>query len=626
MKKTILISALAFAAAVFAGCSKENPNVSPVNESGDVAGSKVCAYIDKVKAHLDGVNMTWSQGDRMKVLGYDEWLTPSHGGHLYELDAECAGKSKGTFSLVEGQTPAQSENVKKFFGIVNGGSTAFSGGGSESAKNLYLKYSFPKNQNYVENGIEDNIMPLYAYGDALDNMQVYYCGSILSIQLYSKSTEDVYVSEIDVASPSVLAGDFYVNCYTTPTNPCKSPWSGNANKSIKLSVGGSGVLLSKDREHPTVFNLLVPGKQASLNMAVTIFTSEFGNMILSKSLDIVPGTIYRMAATEFDENISCDNVNLSLNGGAALCIDDVASIPAGTSTVKVTISDGKSLATSTILKLAALINSATEPGIITLDLSDVSFPADQFVDMKINWSRIAKLILPKSIRSFYGKCLKGVKDLVISEGITEIANSDLSGVTGTVSIPASVSSIDIGNNYTQSAYVVAEGNTAYQSVDGVLFNKRGETVNLVYYPGGNSATEYTIPSTVGGKSVTKVEYTAFQSCQNLETLTVPATITSMSQPFSSVNKLNKIILQGTETKLNSVTYNDSNLDSMFKIYNGTVICPTDSRQSYIDGTNGAGWKRLYELRNWTFDDGTSPMLTIANTIGLSEKDSGFDWE
>jgi hypothetical protein len=63
-------------------------------------------------------------------------------------------------------------------------------------------------------------------------------------------------------------------------------------------------------------------------------------------------------------------------------------------------------------------------------------------------------------------------------------------------------------------------NSAYSSVDGVLFNKTQTT--LLQYPGGIAAPSYTIPN-----SVTIIGDWSFANCQNLKSVTIPNSITSI---------------------------------------------------------------------------------------------------
>ena len=72
-----------------------------------------------------------------------------------------------------------------------------------------------------------------------------------------------------------------------------------------------------------------------------------------------------------------------------------------------------------------------------------------------------------------------------------------------------------------TAIHVAEGNTAYSSEDGVLFNK--DKTTLVCYPIGKTETTYTVPATV-----TTIETSAFMNCTALTQVTLPEGLTNIS--------------------------------------------------------------------------------------------------
>ena len=67
---------------------------------------------------------------------------------------------------------------------------------------------------------------------------------------------------------------------------------------------------------------------------------------------------------------------------------------------------------------------------------------------------------------------------------------------------------------------VAESNKNYSSKDGVLFNKSLSA--LIYYPKLKSGTEYTVPS-----GVSRIEESSFFAVPGLQTITIPASVTSI---------------------------------------------------------------------------------------------------
>ena len=130
------------------------------------------------------------------------------------------------------------------------------------------------------------------------------------------------------------------------------------------------------------------------------------------------------------------------------------------------------------------------------------------------------------------------------------AFSNCSSLTA-VTIPASVT--NIGSwvfNYCSAltAIHVAEGNTAYSSEDGVLFNK--DKTTLVCYPIGKTETTYTVPATV-----TTIETSAFMKCTALTQVTLPEGLTNISnRSFEGCTALAQINLPNSLTDMANRTF------------------------------------------------------------------------
>lgn len=92
-----------------------------------------------------------------------------------------------------------------------------------------------------------------------------------------------------------------------------------------------------------------------------------------------------------------------------------------------------------------------------------------------------------------------------------------------VSVPSSVTTIEYSAFENCSNLVdinVASGNSAYSSVDGVLFN--ADQTILHTYPAGKSNKSYNIPA-----SVTAIGDTAFFNCEKLASVTIPNSVKSI---------------------------------------------------------------------------------------------------
>jgi hypothetical protein len=105
--------------------------------------------------------------------------------------------------------------------------------------------------------------------------------------------------------------------------------------------------------------------------------------------------------------------------------------------------------------------------------------------------------------------------LVTSIGDSAFLGSDLTSA----SIPNSVAHIGISafaGCYNMTAIMVGESNSAFASVEGVLFNKNETT--LIQFPGGKVGS-YTIPH-----GVTTLEDRAFSDCYNLTSIEIPSSV------------------------------------------------------------------------------------------------------
>ena len=164
-----------------------------------------------------------------------------------------------------------------------------------------------------------------------------------------------------------------------------------------------------------------------------------------------------------------------------------------------------------------------------------------------------------------------------------------------ITIPDGVTSIGYGafdrcKKLTQIN--VDTANTAYSSVNGVLFNK--EKTKLIRYPEGKTDTAYAIPD-----SVTSIGSSAFYDCSSLTSITIPNGVTSIGYyAFSRCDSLTSITIPDSVTSigyrafygcssLTSITIPDSvtNIDS--RAFEGC----SSLKDVYYSGTQEQ-WKKI----------------------------------
>ena len=126
-------------------------------------------------------------------------------------------------------------------------------------------------------------------------------------------------------------------------------------------------------------------------------------------------------------------------------------------------------------------------------------------------------------------------------------------------------------------------------VNGVLFNK--ETGTLVTYPAGKTGTNYTLPFSIGGKTVTSIGIWAFERCASLTSVTIPDTVTSIAGgAFENCDNLTSITFLGNAPSIVVV-------DSFWGLegweFDNPFLGMSDEAKIYIQ-SNATGFGEIFE--------------------------------
>lgn len=143
--------------------------------------------------------------------------------------------------------------------------------------------------------------------------------------------------------------------------------------------------------------------------------------------------------------------------------------------------------------------------------------------------------------------------ITIPDSVTSIgtmAFEDCSSLTS-ITIPGSVTSIDDNAFYVcrkLNQINVDTANTAYSSVNGVLFNK--EKTKLIRYPIGKADTSYSIPD-----GVTSIGDYAFSWCSSLTSITIPDGVTIIDRnAFQYCRSLTSITIPDSVTYISAEAF------------------------------------------------------------------------
>ena len=155
----------------------------------------------------------------------------------------------------------------------------------------------------------------------------------------------------------------------------------------------------------------------------------------------------------------------------------------------------------------------------------------------------------------------GLTSVTIGGGVTSIGDSAFSGCTGltSITIPDSVTSIGYyafsGCSGLKSINV-SKNNSAYSSVDGILYDKNKTQIIHVPYAIQGAIT---IPN-----SVTSIGYEAFYGCTGLTSITIPDSVTSIgSWAFYDCRGLTSVTIPDSVTSIGKYAFQGCKLQDIY---------------------------------------------------------------
>ena len=292
--KKIISSALVCMTVCIAGCSKSDRDVVSEAVTTDTVSAEIIDI--ETKTSLDGVKMTWSDGDALCVT-----VDPSVSATPYDVPVHRFGISSG-----EGTAQASFRSDDALTGTNWSAVYPFELCSVRTGEK-YIYIDFPSEQEYVEDGIADGIVPLYATGTNPVNMKFAYGSGILKINLYDAvSAVPVKISRIEVTTDVPASGMMVV----TPGNS-RFPFAHNGKSTqTVITYNVPEIQLSNSSEVPTAFNICLAssgrvGMTAYSSLEIKVYASNGAVFSKTKTdFEVVGGKIYNFSPLQFDGTVS----------------------------------------------------------------------------------------------------------------------------------------------------------------------------------------------------------------------------------------------------------------------------------------------------------------------------------
>ncbi len=319
-----------------------------------------------------------------------------------------------------------------------------------------------------------------------------------------------------------------------------------------------------------------------------------------------------------DNGIIEANIPSSINGIPVTEISYDAFLKCSETLTSVTIPDGVTEIYSDTFKYCTSLTTVIIPDSVT------SIDSKAFYDCK----SLTSVIIPNSVTYIGSGAFEGctlMTNVTIGNGVTTIdwwAFEDCTSLTS-ITIPDSVTligldafsgctsltNVTIPDNVTSigggafsgctslTSINVSENNTAYSSINGVLYNK--DKTELVKIPEGKGIKEFNIPN-----SVTSIGQHAFDYCTLLTNVTIPDSVTSISvQAFYGCTSLTNVTIPDSVTSIdNSAFYGCTSLTSINVSENNTEYSSIDGVLYNKDKTKLIKMSEGSEIREFNIPD------------------------
>lgn len=615
MKTTKFLAVALVSAALMTGCAKGDEEIG-MPDNGKQIHTLEATTPDESRTTLDGVSVNWAEGDALGVVEYrdkdaTDWATWKP--VTYTLTSG-AGEKTAIFSADDG---IKTDKLLAVFPA------------SACRTYSYICYlRIPAKQTYVNDGIANDLLPMYAFSDDSKKLSFKYAAGVLRVPVYA-DVEGMKVTRVTVSAEAPIyegTSDMPKNgVYPIAGEVYFSPKSwGNfygmvhQSQGVAIAYEMNGTELSTDAANPTILNIVVcthVDSNTIKNLTFKFETVDGRSFFKAKSspLTVNTGTVVKFPALActFKE---VEDVLVTIDGAEAQPWSEYLKNPTvATASIKVATRNDAFVTDGQLSLLKEQISKSEAP--IVLDMQEATYESSVFPDTFKYVTKLAEIYLPKNTTEIATRAFIGCSHLTdphLREGLLRIRQEAFDNTPiNPLYIPASVIRIDYfilrgtGSDFAgNKAYDVDVDNQNYKSVDGVLYSKDGKT--LVEYPENNGYVEFRILDGVE----TLAQYSIMES-KSLKTIIMPASLkvikASVFQACDYLEIINCKALTGEIPTLGTLTYAAAGSDLAKRMYPG---CKTENKKVvYVPEGRAdefkAAWSELVTA-GWTFSDDGIP--------------------
>lgn len=606
-------------------CTKEN--VAEPDKEQTQENSELTATIEDVttKTHLDGVHVTWKEGDqiaiqRTSVHEYNSTTLPGQkdkyvttfGVYNYDYTNTVENPNTGKFNF--------DRNNEKSKEMIYGNEEFFAfypaSFCSVHKDNGYFYFTFPQTQKYEDVMGDKFPLPMYGTGEK-KKIAFKYAGSVIKLRVWASKTDTDLASSkgngtVINSCEVVVDGGFSNKAFTYIDKDGK--WAGlnSASKVNHFTLKmDTPIALSNDANNPTELKIVLPlaGTTTFKNLKFSINCTKNGKhagceLVKKSDLTIECGKIVSFPVTELKLNYTRMYIDGELEGEL-----DFDVIKKATKSVKITMPSGTKLDEDTFRKIIeATRNLENVDNIENIQSLETTKSSNRQIIVDLSeTTAVFGTIKGLKDNVYEGFCgsnskengIKNISELYLPKGITTIMNMAFSNSNyKKIVLPATLTQFSgmPGSGCNDLIWEVAKENTVFWTDKyGALYGNikikdTNNTLKTLVALNGGSGETYSIQ-----EGTEKIGSWCMYDNSVLTTLVLPKSINNIGgDGLSSTPSLTTIIVYGAPVfNKNSGSNKVGKKDVLKTLYvAGNYYQQYMDKLSKIENWNNYGWQVL----------------------------------